>query len=1050
MLINSTLYLDELTGAYNRKYLFSYLDHEIKKIKRYGGKLSILFVDLDNFKIVNDLMGHLEGDRILVEFVKLIKSNLRESDIITRYGGDEFVIVLPHTPAENAASVAQRILDSLKSKEQSLKMVSCSIGIVEIPTHGLDFETILSKADKALYRAKRLGKARYIIYSEETLYPQIPSKTFVGRHAEKTELLNFLRKEKPFILVRGSTGIGKTRFVSEILKLVDFFTKFETSCFGTLSSLPFVPFKELLKKVKESNNLKFREFYVKLDEFGKRSLLPLLPEGTEELTKNIDRFKFYETVFDLLVFLSGDKNALIFIDDIQWMDKSSSELLYYLLRLSKGKLKFLATARNEEIPGTPIEALLPTLSREGLMLDLELGPLSEATTYELIESILQAPAEEKLKKVIYVKSGGNPLFVEELIKELYTREQIKFGESEWQILQDEITWVPESIELLLKNKLAMFVKDPVLEVAAVIGKEFDLQLIQNVTNMNFGQILDSIDKLLRNNLIEEKGIDKFAFKEDLIRNTVLAGISKTKKSYYSSLILNVIENSLKSMEGKEELCAYHARQAGDTERLKKYSLEAAKKLANIFAYDESIKFYQWYLEVEEDLKKKEEAFLSYIRILEVSGQLKKAIQETRTFIEKYGGTPELYKALAELYIESGDTRSASEYIEKSLQEKFDPSAITLKSWVLRRLNRINEAKQLLDELLSTHLNSLGEETLATAYTIQGLNYGDLNDIETALDFLNKAEEIRRKLNLIRGVGSVHVNKAIIYSHIGEYEKALKEYDKAEECYQKTGYKSGLLTVLNNKASVYLDLNQYQQALYNFRKTFYEAEKVFDRHLQVMSLNNVGVTLRTMEQHEEALEVLKRALDMGIELEMKDVVLNIKRNLAYTYASGFKDLEKAVPIIESVLSEFGGVGLTYPSIIAHLHAIEIYMIANKFDKSLDISEKLLQAIETYPFKELKVDFYVKYALLNKFYANNVDKFREYIHKAYRIIRSNPTLTNLRFSFLEGIADILIYSGKTEGGLKILKYLIQKAEKSGLDQESERLTRKIKKIMRLFVN
>ncbi|MEO0236540.1 MAG: diguanylate cyclase, partial [candidate division WOR-3 bacterium] len=243
-----SIYLDELTKAYNRRYLISFLDHEIKKIKRYGGKSSVLFIDLDNFKTVNDLLGHLEGDRFLVNFVQSVKSTLRESDIIARYGGDEFVIILPNTSAESAVNVAQRILDILKEREQYGTPVSlCSIGIVEIPTHGLDYETILSRADKALYKAKRMGKARYFIYSEDIPYPQIPSKTFIGRHAEKTELLRAIKGNSPLILIKGSTGIGKSRFVTETLKILENYVTLETGCYGTLSSIPFVPFRELTK-----------------------------------------------------------------------------------------------------------------------------------------------------------------------------------------------------------------------------------------------------------------------------------------------------------------------------------------------------------------------------------------------------------------------------------------------------------------------------------------------------------------------------------------------------------------------------------------------------------------------------------------------------------------------------------------------------------------------------------------------------------------------------------------------------------------------------------
>jgi diguanylate cyclase (GGDEF)-like protein len=177
-------FVDDLTGALARGAIYSLLEQEIKRIKRYGGKSSLLFIDLDNFKVLNDLHGHLEGDKALVSFVQLLKNTLRESDTITRYGGDEFVILLPNTPLESAESVAERIIKNLQKENSE---ISCSIGIVEIPTHGTETEILIEKADKAMYRAKQTGKGRFFVYIEETLYPKIPSKIFVGRQKEKAK-----------------------------------------------------------------------------------------------------------------------------------------------------------------------------------------------------------------------------------------------------------------------------------------------------------------------------------------------------------------------------------------------------------------------------------------------------------------------------------------------------------------------------------------------------------------------------------------------------------------------------------------------------------------------------------------------------------------------------------------------------------------------------------------------------------------------------------------------------------------------------------------------
>jgi len=1041
--VSTNQYIDELTGAYTRKYLQSFVEHELKRIKRYGGKFSLLFIDLDNFKSVNDLYGHLEGDRILLSFVSKTKTTLRESDIITRYGGDEFVIILPQTGLEDAKIVAERLI---KLITEEIKTISCSIGIVEAPTHGIEYEILISKADKALYRAKRMGKARYYIYSEDIVYPQIPAKIFVDRHEEQFEILKLTKERQPLILVKGATGIGKTKLVKNAITSLEAFESLETRCLGSLSSVSFVPFKELFKRIRERHGLALIEYLQKLDEYSRSSIMPIALDKIPEKTESVDRYKFYETYLDLLLTLSKSKPLLIFIDDIQWIDKASLELLYYILRNSQGKIKFIATCRTEELPESPLDSILPNLLREGLVAEINIGPLSESATFELIDSILQAPSDQNLKRLIYTKTGGNPLFVEELIRELYEKDLIRFTEDRWILTSEDFSWVPQNIELVLKNKLKQFLQDPVLEVSAVIGYEFNLKVLKEVTGLNLGQIYDTIDKLLKNNIIEEKGLDIFAFKEGLLRDTVLGEISDAKKRYYSELILNAIEKLLDTSEGKEELCAYHAKMAGNIEKLKLYSKLAAEKLKKIYAYDEAIKFYRWYLEVEEDRKAKEEAFLSYVELLAIKGELKKALNETLDFIQKGFESAKVYLKLGELYVESGDTKTALNYIEKSLSMEYSAEGIVLKSWVLRRLNRVKESIELLESLIKSE--NVPELTLSNAYNVLGLNYSDLNEVEKALELFQKSEELRKKLNLLRGVGTVCLNRAILFERIDEYEKALQEYEKAYELYSKVGYKPGLMTILNNKASMYLDLKKYREAMYNYKKVIQEAEKIFDRHLMVLALNNLGVTLKVMEEYEEALEALDRAYQIGSELEMKDALISVRRNKALALALGFKDLEKAIPLIEGVLQDLGPVGPTYPSLIAHLQAVEIYLMAKDYKKAEELLNAILLPMESYSYRELKIDFYAKFAFLN-LYFGKVEEFRWAIKKAQEILKSAPKREYLNLTFVEALADMLTFIGQPEKGLKLLNYLNKKAQTLELTDESERLTKKIKRVEKQFL-
>ncbi|MGC9081008.1 GGDEF domain-containing protein, partial [Sulfurihydrogenibium sp.] len=134
------------------------LTKEISKAKRYDYKLSLIIMDLDNFKKVNDTYGHLVGDEVLIHFAKVVKSVVRNSDYAFRYGGEEFLILLPHTDLEGAKVVAERIREKVENhKFPMVGKMTVSCGIAEVKNFDNPYLDI-ERADKYLYIAKKTGK----------------------------------------------------------------------------------------------------------------------------------------------------------------------------------------------------------------------------------------------------------------------------------------------------------------------------------------------------------------------------------------------------------------------------------------------------------------------------------------------------------------------------------------------------------------------------------------------------------------------------------------------------------------------------------------------------------------------------------------------------------------------------------------------------------------------------------------------------------------------------------------------------------------------------
>lgn len=153
---------DALTGAYTRRYFLERFEEEIKRSHLRKTKVAFLLVDADYFKKVNDQYGHLTGDEVLRQIALVLKESVREIDIVGRYGGEEFCVVLPDTDAQGAALVAERIRKTVEGKKirayDATLRITISIGISAYPSDGKTAEELIDKADWALYRAKSAGR----------------------------------------------------------------------------------------------------------------------------------------------------------------------------------------------------------------------------------------------------------------------------------------------------------------------------------------------------------------------------------------------------------------------------------------------------------------------------------------------------------------------------------------------------------------------------------------------------------------------------------------------------------------------------------------------------------------------------------------------------------------------------------------------------------------------------------------------------------------------------------------------------------------------------
>jgi len=1046
MFINGQeVYLDELTGAKNRRYLNTFIKEEIKKYKRYNQFFSILLLDLDDFKVINDIHGHLEGDKVLKGFVEFLQRILRESDVIIRYGGDEFIVFLPNTDRDHAVLVAQKILDKIKSVKIAGYKIGVSIGIAEFPRDGKDWDELFRKADHSLYMAKRRGKGQVGVPEEEVL-PVIPAKSFVDRTEDKKWLLEALKKAGKFYLIRGSAGIGKTRLVKETYENLDNIIFLRGAAHSALSSIPFVPFREILTYFYNHDRIFFKEILAGLTDSEKKVLSRLLPQLNEEGEGiEFDRYKLFDTLRKIFEVASSQNKLVIFIDDLQWADRSTLELFYYLLRNSKENIVFCAAYREEEIRHTDLDEFLTLISRERIFEERTLASMDYRGTKELVDAILTIPSDEKVYEFLYNKSGGNPFFVEELIKELYNK-GLLYLKDKWKLEKEvEKFQIPRTIEDVIKRRIGELKEDPVLEIAACIGHEFNAKLIQDAFNIDIGEVYDRIDKGIKLGIINEEGDDVFSFKEDIMRELLVKRIPESKKKYYHSRILRSLERMAPRVKGSTELLAYHAYMAGDKEKIKEYSLQAAHDSKKIFAYREALKFYEWYIQYEDDGKKKCKGSLEVADIFVLIGELKKALDYVKGLekecVKYLPG--EYYYSLAKIYEEIGEYEKALDMVDKALEyveEEREYEYILLKGWILKLLGRTDEAKILLESLLKNK-EHLDKANLGTLYNIMGALTMHIGQPESAFRYFDEALKIREEIKDIKGVGAVYVNRALLYDTLGKFKEALEEYRKAQKAFEEAGYKAGAITLHIDLGVLFLGTRKIIEAINEFKTAYKIASEMGQKKGMLLALYNISSCLRYIEKWKEAEEFIRRALEIASktgDIEGKLLAIN---SLSVIYQYGYKDLDKSEDYFNEALTLLEKTEDQNVLAMVYARGASLYHEKGDYKRALEYAQNAVEIIEriNYDFYKIPTYFIMARILLK---LGDLKSSFKYLRKAKTVAREIGKSDGLEYK--ECLAEYLKDMDKKDGAIKVLECLKKEYLSRGLKIFAELTQKEINKI------
>ncbi|MBN1426334.1 diguanylate cyclase [Candidatus Fermentibacteria bacterium] len=496
-------YVDDLTGLPNRRFLDRALDELIRRTDGFW----LLFVDLDNFKAVNDNHGHAEGDRVIQRFADLLVSSIRGDDLVARHGGDEFVVIVKGGDAAAGGTIAARIVRAAAANLQPLWSVSASLGVARFPTDAQNKQGLLTMADRAMYAAKASGRACWRHASSEGAALYWHEDVFVGREREVAWLSERLvpTAANTLTIVTGESGMGKSTLLERVVGIVpDHIRVLRMACTPELSSVPYAP---LVSTLREG----CARFGVPpMNHAWSRVLSAILPDvfpESDPVTQPFERVVVLQAISSLM---QGWAPVTLVVTDGHLVDRETAEVLVYLYQVGLPRQLALCCT----IEGEPGAAEGPVGMLTGMagVVAHDLAPLQRGQVSDLIGQRLGAVASEDLTDAVFRASGGNPLIANEVVRALLETGELS-GEGVGVVLETMPALLSERVRLLAAEKLVGLSDDErlILLHAAMAEGEFDLGMLRTLTGLGEGEILTVLDRARRRGLLRGNVTDPFTF-----------------------------------------------------------------------------------------------------------------------------------------------------------------------------------------------------------------------------------------------------------------------------------------------------------------------------------------------------------------------------------------------------------------------------------------------------------------------------------------------------------------------------------------------------------
>ncbi len=658
--------------------------------------------------------------------------------------------VLPFTADDPLAVISQHIHAPAVPPSTHNPMVSPALDSLVLRLLAKKPEDrIPSASETARVIEDILGGAKNAELPEMSPLERLARGRLIGRDKQIVEVRSLWKKVQsgsqshPLLLIGGESGVGKTPFLREITSIFELSGAwvFRGQCYAE-GNAPYAPIGQMLREALPLGEKLLAESVVA----SLRSLVPelsLQPAGT--LPPAIDPLseqqRYFESILLLLQALAVEKPVVFQLEDVHWADGGSLSMIRYLARRIRAmrpvpRIWVIMTYRDSDIEThCCLQDFLVDFNMEHLASYIHLDRLTRAQTKDLLETMFHEEVNARFVDLIYKVTEGNYFFIEEMCKSLIEEGVIYRENGHWRLdFSSNEIHLPQSVHLTIQarvSKLNESVQE-VLRLAAVIGREFDFQILKHASGLDEEVLINALEQAENAQLIQEAslrgdrraGIEMFSFVHGLIPMSLREEISALRRRRMHRRILSAFE----ALHPEDlEALAYHAEEAGDLELARQYTFRVAERALGVFSNREAERYFRSALKMNLEAEKKVKAVTGLAEALFRQG--------------KYSEAAELWEDAAQKSLDTNDHDASARYAAKAARARWHEGDMKQSVVICEtQLNRIRQTVTELSSLNTPGMASLMHE-LARAYRFN-------NQPEDALPLCRQALDLAENLKLV--------------------------------------------------------------------------------------------------------------------------------------------------------------------------------------------------------------------------------------------------------------------------------------------------------------